>query len=212
MRLKIITLISACTYLCLSCGGSDTPAVGEGAAFSTLSTVPTGVELWTALSDAIRTSTTSARIPVTRAQTGGGSKTLTCSGGGSINLSATANITSVSNGQAQAGTLSGQGSFQDCKVTLALSGGSQTETITGSESVNDVAESGHLNISNSVKLTGSGDLGFSVDCDLTQNYTASGTEPSGSCTFRDSAGAEITAASADLGANFILVANPFDIL
>jgi hypothetical protein len=118
-------------------------------------------------------------------------------------LTASENTTSGGNG-----TLNGDGSFQDCQVTLTLGGSSYAETLKGSESVKNTASSGALqSFTNDVRLTVSGDLGFSVDCDI--RYSATGGE-SFDCVFLDSEGTEITISETDLGNNFVLIADPFD--
>ncbi len=172
---KIALLGSLVALFGVSCGDSA-PAVGSGAPFSSLSPSPSGLQLTQAVLDAM------VNIPGIRSSNKA-SKTyeLTCfpDGTGQAEISDDPSNTSVFI----------RASYNNCAIALVLNNSTYQEKVLGDFTlVNENQTSGHISVAFSV----SGDIGFSVECSITGNQSASVTKSyEGSCVFRDADGTEI---------------------
>ena len=216
MKTVIVVIPLAVLFLAAGCSSSG-PPVGAGGNFTVFSTQPTGSDFSRVLYAAtrylpslskadLRTKRTMALfghalIPAAFAGPTGsfthqGSKS--CPGGGTIPW--TDSETSTATG----GSVEGQANFNNCAVVLTFGSQSLNETLTGSVTGSSTfSNTGQMTVHEMVSISGSGDVGFSVNCDLTGSAQFGGSQlanptSSGQCTFKDAAGTKIEAASADV--------------
>lgn len=162
-------VISICIFGSPGCGSGDAEP-GAGPAFSTITPALTAKDLWQAVSRTFY-------IPALSLS----NEQETCEGGGTVT------VENLYPGKGQ------NYIYSHCKYRVQLFG-SPAQTIeleaTGMTTSEPLIDASHRQ----QRISFSGDLGFSANCDFTVGYNVSGSIVSyaGTCRYRDSSGVELT--------------------
>jgi len=184
-------------FLLLSCSDSNTP-VGTGAAFSTLTSLPSGQTFFDALSASIYLSL----------QNGLGrergfdefNRDFPCLGGG-VSKSRATIYTPLNQ-------LDGVATLSNCVIGLVLNTVTYNEIVSGSTQFTPNLDSfGNITWTASWKLTVSGDLGFAADCSSILHAQANYVNQTINltCTFLDSEGTKIELSGPAVNSLFLAI-------
>lgn len=205
MKSKLCTLILV--FIISSCSSSVAP-VGSGADFSAFSTQPTARELVLALLSASYGPNSSSKLKGrkglllkwalrTLASTKGvysqegilveEKGTRTCPGGGTVPWS---NTDKGSSERLQA-------TLVDCATTIEVAGATYSETLSGTLTGDYTSSDSSDTLTYKANISGSGDIGFAVDCEFRTTWTSEARSNTGLCTFRDGSGNKIEGTAED---------------
>ena len=162
--------------------------VGTGDPFSSLDTQPTGFELATIITGLDSYFVTAEEFPF------GSEVTKDCPSGGTFTENV--QVSETENGA----TLTGDVSVSACSVSFFIDGQAREESLTGTIHVrSDLTQTDEI-VQFSVALSVSGDLGFSMECDV--QFRHSNTDfshtGSGQCVFHDQEGTTVTVSGDEL--------------
>ncbi|MFH1262161.1 MAG: hypothetical protein V1495_01785 [Pseudomonadota bacterium] len=207
--MKPALLVLSILLVTVSC--SSGTSVGSGAGFDTFTTQPTAADFGSAILFAAKAQSVNARLGITKAMRDGllpgGARSATiiptltpssksgtkaCAGGGTIAWSSSINNTSAQ----------GQATLSRCSITVNVAGKGYAEELTGSVTADATRSDSEIRITYRGGVSGSGDIGFAVDCGLTLVITSTAGTTTGSCTFRDAAGRKIEGTGDELSSFF----------